>query len=110
MDFERLPTEVSALLELSWRGLRRRFERDDDDLLDLRAGPVDARRVAVDEDGKVLVWRGAEPAGPVLPSPASDTPAHFAEPIRAATDTRALCVARVADGTGALHAAGSGAA
>lgn len=85
MDFDRLLTEVSTLLErerrVSWRGLRRRFQLNDEDILDLKAELIDARRVAVDEDGTVLVWRGAEPAGPVPPSPASYTPRHLAERI-----------------------------
>ena len=46
---------------VSYRALKREFDLDDESLEDLRAELIDAQRIAVDEDGKVLVWVGASP-------------------------------------------------
>ena len=43
---------------MAYRALKRRFELDDEYLEDLKAELIDAKRVAVDEDDKVLVWVG----------------------------------------------------
>jgi hypothetical protein len=62
MTVEELITEVMAVLQregrISYRILKRRFNLDDEYLEDLKAELIDAKRVAVDEDGKVLVWVG----------------------------------------------------
>src|SRR5256712_14153995 len=54
--------QVRELLEregrVAYRILKRRFALDDEDLEDLKADLTDAKRVAVDEEGKVLVWAG----------------------------------------------------
>jgi class 3 adenylate cyclase/predicted ATPase len=53
---------------LSYRALKRQFALDDDYLDDLKAELIEVRRVAVEEEGRVLVWTGdAETPG----SPAS---------------------------------------
>jgi hypothetical protein len=44
---------------VTYRALKREFDLDDESLEDLKAELIDAQRVAVDEDGKVLVWVGA---------------------------------------------------
>jgi hypothetical protein len=46
---------------VSYRALKREFELDDETLEDLKAELVDARRIARDEDGKVLAWVGGRP-------------------------------------------------
>ena len=43
---------------VSYRALKRQFQLDDEYLEDLKAELIDAKRIAVDEDGKVLVWVG----------------------------------------------------
>jgi class 3 adenylate cyclase len=62
MKFSELTQHVRAWLRrqgrVSYRALRHEFELNDEDLADLKAELIDARRVAADEDGKVLVWRG----------------------------------------------------
>lgn len=67
MKFDEILTQVRLLLEqegrVSYRALKRRFEVDDEYLEDLKAELIDAKRFAVDEDGKVLVWVGAAPVG-----------------------------------------------
>jgi hypothetical protein len=40
---------------VSYRALKREFELDDEFLEDLKVELIDARRVAADEDGKVVV-------------------------------------------------------
>src|SRR5262245_15248349 len=62
MTFDEVLAEVQALLQrqkrVSYRALKRRFELDDDYLDDLKAELIQAQRLAVDEDGAVLVWIG----------------------------------------------------
>src|SRR6185369_2812529 len=43
---------------VSYRALQREFDLDDESLADLKVELIDAQRLAVDEDGKVLVWTG----------------------------------------------------
>ena len=75
---------------LSYRALQRQFDLDNDDLDDLKAELTEVRRVAVDEDGRVLVWTGdtspvsATPVVPTVPGalgPLTYTPSHLAEKI-----------------------------
>ena len=62
MTFDEILTHVVALLQregrVSYRALKRRFALDDDYLEDLKAELIKAKRLAVDEDGAVLVWAG----------------------------------------------------
>jgi hypothetical protein len=46
---------------VSYRALKRRFALDDDYLGDVKAELIQAKRLARDEDGVVLVWGGAAP-------------------------------------------------
>ncbi|HKA56638.1 MAG TPA: adenylate/guanylate cyclase domain-containing protein, partial [Candidatus Binatia bacterium] len=62
MSFDEVLAQVVALLQregrVSYRALKRRLGLDDEYLEDLKAEIIDAKRVAVDENGKVLVWTG----------------------------------------------------
>jgi hypothetical protein len=62
MTFDEILQESVRLLQrqgrISYRALKRRFALDDDYLEDLKAELIDAQQVAVDEDGKELVWTG----------------------------------------------------
>ncbi|MGE0825588.1 MAG: adenylate/guanylate cyclase domain-containing protein [Candidatus Binatia bacterium] len=62
MTFDELLTQIIDLLQregrVSYRALKRRFNLDDEYIEDLKAELIDAKRVAVDEDGKVLEWVG----------------------------------------------------
>src|SRR5712691_11388477 len=62
MTFDELLAQVVELLQhqgrVSYGALKRRFALDDDYLQDLKDELIDAQRVALDEDGKVLVWLG----------------------------------------------------
>jgi Adenylate and Guanylate cyclase catalytic domain len=62
MTFEEMLGQVRELLQnkqrVSYRALKRQFALDDDYLEDLKAELIKAERIAVDEDGDVLVWVG----------------------------------------------------
>src|SRR5260221_3935697 len=62
MTFDEVLEQVRELLQskgrVAYRALKRRFELDDEYIEDLKAELVDAEHVAVDEEGKVLVWVG----------------------------------------------------
>ena len=63
MEFDEILARVLELLQrqgrISYGALKRRFHLDDEYLQDLKDELIDAQRVAVDEDGKVLVWAGS---------------------------------------------------
>jgi class 3 adenylate cyclase len=79
MDFTALRTQVIELLQreqrLSYRALKRQFALDDEDLEALKDELLYAKRLAVDEDGRVLVWTGgtssALPTASPVPLPAT---------------------------------------
>jgi class 3 adenylate cyclase len=108
MDYDAILDQVVRLLKqeqrLSYRVLKRRLQLDDETLEDVKEDLIYAKQLAVDEEGKVLVWTGAPglppssgvgaPAGPetrlapTLDDPAAMrpityTPRHLAERIRA---------------------------
>jgi class 3 adenylate cyclase/predicted ATPase len=62
MDYDAIVAQVLTLLQqeqrLAYRVLKRRFQLDDDLLEDLKDDLIYAKHLAVDEDGKVLVWTG----------------------------------------------------
>ena len=72
MDYEAVLAQVLALLQqeqrLSYRVLKRRLHLEDDLLEDLKEDLIYAKQLAVDEDGRVLVWVG-EAAPPLAPPP-----------------------------------------
>ncbi len=101
MTYDEVLEQVLALLQrdkrVAYRVLKRRFSLDDEYVEDLKADLIDAKRLAADEDEKVLVWTGGEDgkengerrneeaaslASP-LHSPVTYTPQHLAERIRA---------------------------
>jgi len=62
MDFTTLRTQVMALLQgegrVAYRALKLQFQLDDDTLEALKDDLIYAKKLAVDEDGRVLVWTG----------------------------------------------------
>jgi class 3 adenylate cyclase/predicted ATPase len=65
MTFDEALVQVRELLEregrVAYRILKRRFALTDEDVEDVKADLIDAKRLVTDEDGKVLVWAGATP-------------------------------------------------
>ncbi len=75
---------------VTYRTLQRQFQLDDDVLEDLKEELIVGQRLAVDEEGKVLVWSGATgttalasaaPAATPAPAPLAYTPSYLAEKI-----------------------------
>ena len=62
MTFDEMLAQIVKLLQregrVTYRALKRRFDLDDDYLEDLKGEIIKAKRLAVDEDGEVLVWVG----------------------------------------------------
>src|SRR5712692_6658510 len=92
MTFDELLAQIRELLQreqrLSYRALKVRFQLDDDHLEALKEEIIYAKHLAVDEDGRVLVWTGAAVALPPTapapePAPRAYTPAYLTEKILA---------------------------
>src|SRR4029450_2285859 len=68
MDFYAVLDQVLDLLHqrgrVTYNALKRQFGLDDACLQDLKDEIIEAQRVAVDEDGRVLVWTGGVAAPP----------------------------------------------
>ena len=101
MTFEEVLDQAIAMLQrrgrLTYRTLQRQFQLDDAALDDLKDEILYGQRLAVDEDGRVLVWTGiagatapavVTPAAPPMPTLLAYTPAYLAEKIL--TSRRAL--------------------
>src|SRR2546425_8632756 len=98
MTFEEILDQAIAMLQrrgrLTYGTLKRQFQLDDAALEDLKDELIYGQRLAVDEEERVLVWRGEPLSAPpptTVPSPArtstpvrvplASTPAHLAEKI-----------------------------
>jgi class 3 adenylate cyclase len=75
MTFDDILDQILALLRhqgrISYWALKRRFDLHDDDIAGLKDELITARRLAVDEEGKVLVWTGRSDPAPSSPPPSS---------------------------------------
>jgi hypothetical protein len=62
MEFYEILEQILALLQrhgrVTYGALKRQFQLDDAYLEDLKAEIIEARQLAVDQDGRVLVWTG----------------------------------------------------
>jgi class 3 adenylate cyclase/tetratricopeptide (TPR) repeat protein len=94
MEFDDILAAIVALLQrqgrVSYGALKRRFQLDDDYLDDLKTELIEAQRLAVDENGRIMVWVGEQgatsaPLAPVdssaAPAPLTYTPPHLTEKI-----------------------------
>jgi predicted ATPase/class 3 adenylate cyclase len=86
MDFDEVLEKVTELLRrerrLSYRALKLRFRLDDEYIAALKEELIDAKHLAIDENGTVLVWTGAAPvssstfqisSSPPPPTPSSQS-------------------------------------
>src|SRR5262245_34412601 len=84
MTFDDILAQVLELLQhekrVSYRALKRRFDLDDDYLEDVKDELIYAKKLAVDEDNRVLVWVG-EQDSVSAPTPASGTSARATSPL-----------------------------
>jgi class 3 adenylate cyclase len=73
MDYDVVLAQVVALLQqeqrVAYRILKRRLQLDDETLEDLKDDLIYAKKLAVDEDGRVLVWAGGTSSAPPTASP-----------------------------------------
>ena len=73
MDYDAVLAQVRDLLQreqrIAYRVLKRRFQLDDGMLEDLKDDLIYAKKLAVDEDGRVLVWTGGMSSVPASISP-----------------------------------------
>jgi tetratricopeptide (TPR) repeat protein len=73
MTFEELLDQAIAMLQrrgrLTYGALKRQFQLDDAYLEDLKAELIEGQRIAMDENGRVLVWTGAAVSAPHPPAP-----------------------------------------
>ena len=91
MNFEEILAQLVEVLQrekrISYRALKRRFALDDVYLDDLKEEIIYAKRLALDEDSRVLVWSGGPEASPLPAIPAS-SPVPLSIPLAAhATQT-----------------------
>ena len=99
MTFEEVLDQAVAMLQrrgrLTYRTLQLHFQLDDTHLEALKDELIYGQRLAVDEDGRVLVWTGGadvpQPAPPPAPQAAS-TPRVLATPPPADAERRQLTV------------------
>src|SRR5262252_6237448 len=100
MSFEEILDQAIAMLQrrgrLTYGALKRQFQLDDAYVADLKAELIEGQRLAVAENGTVLVWIGAAGTPPSPPSssappqertPLTSTPASLTENIRLARRT-----------------------
>ncbi|MBI3303410.1 MAG: AAA family ATPase, partial [Deltaproteobacteria bacterium] len=107
MTFDEVLVQVQELLQrekrVSYRGLKRRFDLDDEYLEDLKEELIGAKRLAADEEGRFLVWIGgtaiassqlpvASPQSPISNPQNSDSRPKTLDPRLAAAERRQLTV------------------
>ncbi len=89
MTFYEVLAQVLELLQrekrVSYRALKRQLALDDDYLEDVKTEIIKAKKLALDEEGEILVWIGKSEEPPYShrhdQSPLIYTPAHLAEKI-----------------------------
>jgi len=73
MDYDAIVTQALTLLQreqrLAYRVLKLRLQLDDDLLEALKDDLIYAKKLAVDEEGRVLVWTGETSSAPTTASP-----------------------------------------
>ena len=84
MNFYSVVDQAIALLRqrgrVTYRALKRQFDLDDDVLEDLTAELITAQRLAVDEQGAVLVWVGEAGTPPALQEDVPSLPGESPSP------------------------------
>jgi len=84
MDYDELVAKVIELLQrekrVPYRALKRRFDVDDDYIEDLKIDLIEAKRLAIDENNRILVWVGDAQAVTSHVAQATQPPAAQQQP------------------------------
>jgi class 3 adenylate cyclase len=84
MDYDALVAKVIELLQrekrVPYRALKRRFDLDDDYIEALKVDLIEAKRLAVDENDRILVWIGDAQAVASHPAQPTQQPAAQQQP------------------------------
>ena len=71
MNFNEVLTQTIAMLRehgrVSYRALQRQFGIDDDFLTDLKDELIAVQQIAIDQDGRMMIWTGATAPPPATP-------------------------------------------
>jgi class 3 adenylate cyclase/predicted ATPase len=104
MTFEEILDQAMAMLQrrgrVTYRTLRLQFQLDEEQLEALKEALIDAERLAVDEEGRVLVWAGPPASPPTASASQVATPDNSpaqAPPVADVPATAAGHVAHPAD-------------
>ncbi len=88
MGFYDILDQIIDLLQrrgrVTYRALKREFDLDDEFIEDLKEELIDAQRVAIEEDGRILVWTGETEGTPV----SATQPVQTTEPPSSSTDQK----------------------
>jgi class 3 adenylate cyclase len=97
MDYDELVVKVIELLQrekrVPYRSLKRRFDLDDGYIEDLKIDLIEAKRLAVDENDRILVWIGdaqavtSQVAQPTQPLAVQQQPSPEVTPLPTASST-----------------------
>ena len=84
MTFDEVLAQVLALLQrekrVSYRALKLRFDINDDYIEGIKDELIYAKKLAVDEDNRVLVWTGDQDTSPPPPVPSTSGPTAHPAP------------------------------
>ena len=89
MNFKEVMDQVITWLQqdqrISYRAVKRQFALEDDYLDDLKIELIEVKRVAVDQDGIMLVWTGAAPVAEPGTCPQAERERQLHAVLRAVT-------------------------
>src|SRR6266568_2714641 len=104
MTFEEILDQAIAMLQrrgrVTYRTLRLQFQLDEEQLEALKEALIDAEQLAVDEEGRVLVWAGPSALPPAASASQVATPDNYpdqAPPVADVPPTAAGQVPRLPD-------------
>lgn len=84
MDYDEVVAKVIELLQrekrVPYRSLTRRFDLDEDYIEDLKIDLIEAKRLAIDENDRILIWVGDAQAGTSHVAQAAQSPAVQEQP------------------------------
>jgi class 3 adenylate cyclase len=99
MTFEEILDQAMAMLQrrgrVAYRTLRLQFQLDEEQLEALKEALIDAERLAVDEEGRVLVWAGLPASHPTASTSQVATQGHYPDQAPPVADVPAPAAGQV---------------